>query len=193
MPASVTPASREDRNFKRPFSGPLPGRPGYLELSVRPLGSTRVRNWRFIGSQLAGERASVVMSLLQSAKLNGHDPWAYLKDVLTRLPTQLNSRIEELLPIAGSLPADVNQVDHARCAQTATRPEKNAVSAPTLSQRAAYDTAFDQAASHIFAMGAMLARQRVQLNMPRPDGYTSPASRPALGPAVAAAPSCREP
>jgi len=56
------------------------------------------KNWLFIGSQLAGERAAVVMSLLQSAKLNGHDPWAYLKDVLTRLPTQLNSRIEELLP-----------------------------------------------------------------------------------------------
>ena len=37
-------------------------------------------------------------SLLQSAKLNGHDPFAYLKDVLTRLPTQLNSRIDELLP-----------------------------------------------------------------------------------------------
>jgi transposase len=27
-----------------------------------------------------------------------HDPWTYLKDVLTRLPTQLNSRIDELLP-----------------------------------------------------------------------------------------------
>ena len=40
----------------------------------------------------------MVMSLLQSAKLNGRDPWAYLKDVLTRLPTQLNSRIDELLP-----------------------------------------------------------------------------------------------
>ena len=38
------------------------------------------------------------MSLLQSAKLNGHEPWAYLKDVLTRLPTQLNRRIDELLP-----------------------------------------------------------------------------------------------
>ena len=34
----------------------------------------------------------------QSAKLNKADPWAYLKDVLTRLPTQLNSRIDELLP-----------------------------------------------------------------------------------------------
>ena len=38
------------------------------------------------------------MSLVQSAKLNGHDPWAYLKDVLTRLPTHMNSRIDELLP-----------------------------------------------------------------------------------------------
>ena len=56
------------------------------------------KNWLFIGSQLAGERAAVVMSLLQSAKLHGHEPWAYLKDLLTRLPTQLNSRIGELLP-----------------------------------------------------------------------------------------------
>lgn len=40
----------------------------------------------------------MIMSLLQSAKLCGHDPWTYLKDVLTRLPTQLNSRVEELLP-----------------------------------------------------------------------------------------------
>ena len=39
-----------------------------------------------------------VMSLLHSARLNGHDPYAYLKDVLTRLPTQPASRIEELLP-----------------------------------------------------------------------------------------------
>ena len=37
------------------------------------------------------------MSLVQSARLNGHEPWAYLCDVLARLPTQLNSRIDELL------------------------------------------------------------------------------------------------
>jgi hypothetical protein len=46
----------------------------------------------------AGQRAAAVMSLIQSAKLNGHDPYRYLKDVLARLPTQPNSRIEELLP-----------------------------------------------------------------------------------------------
>jgi len=38
------------------------------------------------------------MSLVQSAKLYGHDPWTYLRDVLTRLPSHLNSHIEELLP-----------------------------------------------------------------------------------------------
>ena len=38
------------------------------------------------------------MSLVQSAKLNGRDPWACLKDVLMRLPTHMNSRIDELLP-----------------------------------------------------------------------------------------------
>ena len=38
------------------------------------------------------------MSLIQSAKLNGHDPFAYLKDVLSRLPTQPLSKITELLP-----------------------------------------------------------------------------------------------
>jgi hypothetical protein len=50
------------------------------------------------GSLRGGQRAAAVMSLIQSAKLNGHDPYAYLKDVLERLPTQPASRIEELLP-----------------------------------------------------------------------------------------------
>jgi hypothetical protein len=54
--------------------------------------------WMFVGSELAGQRAAAVMSLVQSARMCGHEPWAYLRDVLQRLPTQLNTRIEELLP-----------------------------------------------------------------------------------------------
>ena len=46
----------------------------------------------------AGKRAAAVISLVHSARLNGHDPYAYLKDVLERLPTQPASRVEELLP-----------------------------------------------------------------------------------------------
>ena len=66
--------------------GALPIDNNHIENQMRPWALGR-RNWLFIGSQLAGERAAVVMSLLQSAKLNGHEPWAYLKDVLTRMPT----------------------------------------------------------------------------------------------------------
>ena len=69
----------------------------HVENRFRPWALGR-RHWLFIGSQLGGERAAVMMSLLQSAKLNGNEPWAYLKAVLTRLPTQSNSRIEEPLP-----------------------------------------------------------------------------------------------
>jgi hypothetical protein len=42
--------------------------------------------------------AAALMSLIQSTKLNGHDPYVYLKDVLTRLPTQRASKVAELLP-----------------------------------------------------------------------------------------------
>ena len=56
------------------------------------------RNWLFVGSQQAGERAGVVLSLIESAKLNGHDPWAYLKDVFERLPTLKNRDLAKFLP-----------------------------------------------------------------------------------------------
>ena len=54
-------------------------------------------NWLFAGSLRAGQRAAAIMSLIQSARLNGLDPYAYLKDVLDRLPTQRDSEIEDLL------------------------------------------------------------------------------------------------
>jgi len=60
--------------------------------------SHKRNNWLFAGSLCAGKRAAAVMSLVHSARLNGHDPYAYLKDVLDRLPTQPASRVEELLP-----------------------------------------------------------------------------------------------
>jgi transposase len=68
-----------------------------IERQIKPwkLGA---KNWLFAGSELAGQRAAVVMSLVQSAKLNGLDPWAYLRDVLGRIHTHPNHRLEELLP-----------------------------------------------------------------------------------------------
>ena len=67
------------------------------ENSVRPLAIGR-RNWLFMGSQQAGERAGIVLSLIESAKLSDHDPWAYLKDVFERLPTLKDRDLAQLLP-----------------------------------------------------------------------------------------------
>jgi hypothetical protein len=77
--------------------GAVPLDNNHLEQQMRCWAMGR-KAWLFCGSELAGQRAAMVMSLVQSAKLNGLDPWAYLRDVLARLPTHLNSRIEELLP-----------------------------------------------------------------------------------------------
>ena len=68
-----------------------------VENRIRPIAIGR-SNWLFAGSLRAGQRAAAVMSLIQSARMNGHDPYAYLRDVLERLPTHPNSRIDELLP-----------------------------------------------------------------------------------------------
>ena len=76
--------------------GQLPVDNNWIENQIRPIAVGR-GNWLFAGSLRAGQRAAAVMSLIQSARLNGHDPYAYLKDVLTRLPTHRASRIEELL------------------------------------------------------------------------------------------------
>lgn len=77
--------------------GDLPIDNNHLENRIRPIALGRA-NWLFAGSLRGGQRAAAVMSLLQSAKLNGLDPHAYLRDVLARLPTQPASRIAALLP-----------------------------------------------------------------------------------------------
>lgn len=77
--------------------GQLPIDNNWIENQIRPIALGR-SNWLFAGSLQAGQRAAAVMSLIQSAKLNGLDPFAYLKDVLERLPTHKASQVAELLP-----------------------------------------------------------------------------------------------
>ena len=77
--------------------GQLPIDNNWVENRIRPIALGR-SNWLFAGSLRAGKRAAAVMSLIQTAKLNGHDAYHYLRDVLERLPTQPASRIGELLP-----------------------------------------------------------------------------------------------
>jgi transposase len=64
------------------------------------------KNYLFAGSDTGGERAASIYSLIGSAKLNGLDPEAYLREVLSRIADHPITRIEELLPwnVAANLP-----------------------------------------------------------------------------------------
>lgn len=77
--------------------GQLPIDNNLIENAIRPIALGR-SNWLFAGSLRAGKRSAAIMSLIQSAKMNGHDPYLYLKDALERLPTHKNHLIQELLP-----------------------------------------------------------------------------------------------
>jgi len=118
--ASVAPIPVEQPYAKRPQRSrreraavkSMPGN-NWLENRIRPVALGR-SNWLFAGSLRAGQRAAVIMSLIQSAKLNGHDPYRYLKDVLERLPTQPASRLEELLPHRWQPSARITNCDEKR-------------------------------------------------------------------------------
>jgi uncharacterized Ntn-hydrolase superfamily protein len=56
------------------------------------------RNWTFAGSDRGGERAAAIYTLIQTAKLNGIDPQAWLADVLARIAETPIQRLDQLLP-----------------------------------------------------------------------------------------------
>ena len=78
--------------------GDLPIDNNPIENAIRPIAIGK-KNWLFAGSERAGKRAAAIQSLLGTAKLNGIEPCAWLKDVLEKLPVWPNSRIDELLPL----------------------------------------------------------------------------------------------
>ena len=80
-------------------AGHLPIDNNRIENGIRPIAIGK-KNWLYAGSELAGQRAAAIQSLLATAKLNGLDPYAWLKDTLEKLPAWPNSRIDELLPFA---------------------------------------------------------------------------------------------
>jgi transposase len=81
--------------------GALPIDNNPAENAIRPIALGR-KNWLFVGSERAGRRAATIQSLLATAKLNGLEPHAWLKDTLEKLPAWPYSRIDELLPLAPS-------------------------------------------------------------------------------------------
>lgn len=71
---------------------PLAGTAGYLPLVCAQAGT------------------AAVMRLIQSAQLNGHDAYVFLKNILERFPTQPASRTMKLCPIAGKLRPNFNKL-----------------------------------------------------------------------------------
>lgn len=68
-----------------------------VERAIRPLAVGR-HNWLFVGSARGGEAAATVLSLIETCKLHGVEPYHYLADVLQRLPSHPINRVGELLP-----------------------------------------------------------------------------------------------
>ena len=76
---------------------PIDNNPG--ENIIRPIALGK-KNGLFTGSERAGKRAAAIQTLLGTAKLNGLDPAAWLRDTLEQLPACLNSEIDSLLPLS---------------------------------------------------------------------------------------------
>jgi transposase len=67
------------------------------ERALRPIGIGR-KNWLFAGADTGGETLARAMTIIETAKLNGLDPQAYLADVLDRIHDHKINRLDELLP-----------------------------------------------------------------------------------------------
>jgi transposase len=76
-----------------------------VERCMRPVAVGR-KAWLFAGSKRGGEAAATALSLIESCKLNGIEPYAYLRDVLARIGGHRTDRLAELLPFCWTpLPA----------------------------------------------------------------------------------------
>ena len=70
-----------------------------VENTIRPTVIGK-KNWLFIGDADAGQRSAIIYTVIESCRRRGLDPYAYLRDVLTRLPNMTNWQIPEVTPQA---------------------------------------------------------------------------------------------
>ncbi len=68
-----------------------------IENAIRPTAVGK-KNWLFVGGEDTGERSAVIYTLIESAKRHGHEPYAYLQDLLERLPGMKSGELDALLP-----------------------------------------------------------------------------------------------
>lgn len=68
-----------------------------VENAIRPTAIGK-KNWLFIGEAEAGERSAILYTVIENCRRRAIDPYAYLRDVLTRLPHLTNRQIPQVLP-----------------------------------------------------------------------------------------------
>ena len=68
-----------------------------VENAIRPTAIGK-KNWLFIGEAGAGRTSAILYTIVEACRTRGIDPWAYLRDVLTRLPRMTNRQIKEIVP-----------------------------------------------------------------------------------------------
>jgi transposase len=70
-----------------------------VENAIRPTAIGK-KNWLFIGEAQAGDRSAIIYTVIESCRRHRIDPYAYLRDVLTRLPRMTMQQLPEILPAA---------------------------------------------------------------------------------------------
>jgi len=70
-----------------------------IENAIRPSALGK-KNWLFIGHPEAGERSAVIYTLLGCCRRHGLNPFEYLKDLFTCLPTAKITEIQQFTPAA---------------------------------------------------------------------------------------------
>ena len=70
-----------------------------VENAIRPTALGK-KNWLFFGDADAGQRSAIIYSIIESCRRHGVEPYTYLHDVLSRLPSMTNRQIKDIVPKA---------------------------------------------------------------------------------------------
>ena len=90
-----------------------------VENSIRPTALGK-KNWLFFGDADAGQCSAILYTVIESCRRRGIDPHAYLRDVLTRLPSMTNWQVKDITPEAWAKNFTVLRNGHRRIARTIT-------------------------------------------------------------------------
>jgi hypothetical protein len=83
-----------------------------VENAIRPTALGK-KNWLFVGQAETGQRSAILYTVVECCRRRGLDPFAYLRDILTRLPTATNWQIDQLTPEAWARDRNREQIARA--------------------------------------------------------------------------------